>query len=313
MPAALLRPQSIITDAHPSHIGAAALFPISGYQKDGKGYDSMRYDENEALPPGIIRARDTGTGDKTDRPRPGGSVPPADAAPVPLAAGNGNAAATGRITAIEPQARRQGRVNVFVDGAFALGLFEEVSHALGLHVGQPITAARLEEIARAETLRRAREDAYRLLSFRGRSEKEIEDRLRRKGYEEDVIAAVTDFLRDHGYLDDTTFARSWVQARGGTRGRRALAHELRQKGVSAEVSAETLGEIKTDEAELEAARSAAVKKAGARPADQSREARARLAGFLQRRGFGWDVIRPVLAELYAAAAQEEEEAQEIGE
>ena len=274
-----------------------------------------RDDDNEALPPGIIRARNPGERSEAS-PRPGEAAPPpaADSAAGTSGGDRGGAAVTGRITAIEPQARRQGRVNVFVDGSFALGLFDEVAHALGLHVGQPITAARLEEIARAETLRRAREDAYRLLSFRGRSEKEIEDRLRRKGYEEDVVAGVAAFLRDHGYLDDTTFARSWVLARGGTRGRRALAHELRQKGVSAEVSAETLGEIKTDEAELEAARSAAIKKAGSpRPADQSREGRARLAAFLQRRGFGWDVIRPVLAELYAAAAQEEEEAQEIGE
>src|SRR5919199_344035 len=93
-----------------------------------------------------------------------------------------------RITAIEPQARRQGRVNVFVDGRFALGLFDEVAAALGLHVGQPITPQRLEEIARAETLRRAKEDAYRLLGFRSRSEQEIADRLRRKGYEDEIIA-----------------------------------------------------------------------------------------------------------------------------
>jgi SOS response regulatory protein OraA/RecX len=49
---------------------------------------------------------------------------------------------------------------------------------------------------------------------------------------------------------------------------------------------------------------------GTRPADRSREAQGRLAAFLQRRGFGWDVVRPVLAELYGAAAGEEEAAQE---
>ena len=78
-----------------------------------------------------------------------------------------------RITAIEPQARRQGRVNVFVDGRFALGLFEEVAAALGLAVGQEMSEERLRESARAETLRRAKEDAYRLLGFRARAEKEL--------------------------------------------------------------------------------------------------------------------------------------------
>lgn len=212
-----------------------------------------------------------------------------------------------RITAIEPQARRQGRVNVFVDGKFALGVFEEVALALGLHVGQPITGERLAEVARAETLRRAKEDAYRLLSFRARAEKEIEDRLRRKGYEDDIIGEAVASLRAHGYVDDASFARSWVASRGGTRGRRALAHELRQKGVAAEVAAETLDEAKSDEDELAAARAAARKKVGARPADQSREAKARLAAFLQRRGFGWEVIRPLLGELYGGAEEDAED------
>ncbi len=216
-----------------------------------------------------------------------------------------------QITAIEPQARRQGRVNVFVDGKFALGVFEEVALALGLHVGQQISPERLEEIARAETLRRAKEDAYRLLGFRSRSEKEIADRLRRKGYEDPIIAEVVASLRAHGYVDDATFAESWVRARGGTRGRRALAHELRQKGVDAEIAAETLEAAKDDEAELDAARAAAVKKVGERPADQSREAKARLAAYLQRRGFGWDVIRPVLAQLYNPT--DDENAQDFSE
>jgi regulatory protein len=215
-----------------------------------------------------------------------------------------------RITAIEPQARRQGRVNVYVDGRFALGLFEEVAQALGLHLGQPITEERLAQIARAETLRRAKEDAYRLLGFRARSEKEIADRLGRKGYEEEVVAEVLAALRAHGYVDDAAFAEAWVSARGGTRGRRALAHELRQKGVAPEVAARTIDEAKDEEAERAAAYAAAVKKVGSRPADQSRAARARLAAFLQRRGFGWDVIRPALRDLYQAGDEDTEEIDE---
>lgn len=245
---------------------------------------------NDELPTGVVSAASIRRDD-----------PPA---PEPA-----NAPAASRITAIEPQARRQGRVNVFVDGRFALGLFEEVALALGLHVGQPITEERLQEIAAAETLRRAREDAYRLLSFRGRSQQEIEDRLRRKGYEETVVAAVVESLRLHGYLDDAAFAEGWVRSRGATRGRRALAHELRQKGIAPDVAAQTLDAAKDETAEREAARAAAIKKVGARPADRSREAQARLAAFLQRRGFGWETIRPVLAELYAA----DEAAEEITE
>ena len=254
----------------------------------------------DKLPPGVFSATDVAlTSEKNEKKR----KQPAALAPSPEDGrkGTGVRAGASQITALEPQQKRRGRLNVFVDGKFTLGLFEEVALALGLHVGQRITPGRLAEIAAAETLRRAKEDAYRLLSFRPRSEKEIEDRLRRHGYdEENVVAAVLASLRASGYVDDAAFAETWVEARGKTRGRRALAHELRQKGIAGDLAAETLREAKTDEAELAAARAAACKRVGERPGDKSREAQAKLAAFLQRRGFGWDVIRPILSELYAA-------------
>lgn len=203
-----------------------------------------------------------------------------------------------RITALEAQQKREGRVSVFIDGKFAIGLFDDVVLNLGLRIGQQITPERLEEIAQAETLRKAIEDAYNLLSFRSRAEKELADRLQRKGYEEDVIAQVVEKLRAAGYLNDEVFAQSWVEGRGKTRGRRALGYELRQKGVASETISQALAEAKSDEAEQDAARLAAVRKVGERPSDRSREARAKLAAFLQRRGFGWDTIRPILADLY---------------
>lgn len=203
-----------------------------------------------------------------------------------------------RITALEPQQKRAGRVNVFIDGKFALGLFEDVVLTLGLRLGQQITPERLGEIAQAETLRKAIEDAYNLLSFRARAEKELAERLQRKGYEEAVIVQVVEKLRGAGYLNDESFARSWVEGRGKTLGRRALAYELRQKGIDNDTVSRMLAEAKPEETEEQTARLVAVRKVGDNPADKSREARAKLAAFLQRRGFGWDTIRPVLADLY---------------
>lgn len=262
--------------------------------------------DNEDLPPGIIRSRPRSSASPSSPPREEASVREV-AAPRSPTPRESEAKGTGRISAIDPQERHKNRVSVFIEGKFALGLFADVAHTLGLRVGQQITAERLEEIAQAETKRKALEDAYRLLSFRARSEAEIRKRLQRKGYEEEVVTQVTTRLRDIGFLNDEAFAQSWVDARGKTRGRRALAFELRQKGVANEVARQTLDERKDEDAEQEAAKSAAVKKVGLRPADRSREAQAKLSAFLQRRGFAWNVIRPVLAELYGALPEEEEQ------
>jgi regulatory protein len=219
--------------------------------------------------------------------------------------GRGKGGGVAQITALEAQQKREGRINVYIDGKFALGLFDDVVLTLGLRIGQQITPERLEEIAQAETRRKAIEDAYNLLSFRSRSEKEITDRLKRKGYEEDIIGQVLEKLRTAGYLNDEAFAQSWATSRGKTLGRRALAHELRQKGVDNEMIAQTLAEVKSDEKEQDTARLVAVRRVGERPVDQSREAKARLAAFLQRRGFGWETIRPILSDLYGVRDGEE--------
>lgn len=138
--------------------------------------------------------------------------------------------------------------------------------------------------------------AVRLLAERARSELELTRKLATRCDDEARVAALIERLRGWGYLDDADLARRWVESRGKTRGRRALAFELRRKGVDA-------GEVlaaRSDDDETAAARTAAIRRVGARPADTSREAQARLAAFLQRRGFGWDAIRPVLKELYTA-------------
>ena len=84
-----------------------------------------------------------------------------------------------------------------------------------------------------------------------------------------------------------------------------LSHELRQKGVDKALASEIIKEHGEGDAEETAAYLAAVKKVGERPADTSREARAKVAAHLARRGFGWDIVKPVLARLYEPSGDDE--------
>jgi regulatory protein len=156
---------------------------------------------------------------------------------------------------------------------------------------------------------RATAYAVWLLSQQARSEKQVGDRLAQKGCDDATIAAVLERLRGWGYLNDPEFAERWVASRGKMRGRRALAFELRRKGIDPD---EALAERTTDD-EVAAARAAAARRVGESPTDRSREAQAKLAAFLQRRGFGWDAIRPVLRALYRDDADDDAAAEEPGD
>lgn len=215
------------------------------------------------------------------------------------------------ITAIEPQ-RRKGRVNIYVDGEFVIGVGEKVTADLGLRVGREMSSERLREIAGAEEVHKATESAIGLLEVRPRAKREIETRLRQKGCDDYVIGQVIEKLTRLELVDDTQFAAQWVEAKTritGSRpiGRRRLTQELFQKGVAKKEIAAAVERV-TDDDELALARAAAKKKVRQVPTDPAilREERQKLIGFLQRRGFGWDVVKQVVKEALPAATDDDD-------
>lgn len=201
---------------------------------------------------------------------------------------------TGTITEVTPQVHDPERVSVFIDGAFAFGIARLLAAELGLNAGRQLSAEDLERLLALEEAERATEAALRFLGYRPRSEREVRDRLRRRGYSDQAIGATVERLRGWRYLDDAEFARFWVENRNEhqPRGRRRLRSELRAKGVEADLAARVIEEAAGDErpAALDLARKRAANLQTLDPVTRRR----RLAAYLQRRGYDWDVIKPVL-------------------
>jgi regulatory protein len=203
----------------------------------------------------------------------------------------------GTVTAIQTQAHDPERVSVFIDGAFAFGLGREVADLAGLAVGDDLDQERLRDLLARETRHRALSTALVFLAHRPRSEGEIRTRLRRDDHDAETIEATLVRLREWRYVDDSDFARRWVENRDEhrPRGTRLLATELRQKGVDPDIIAEAIDDVGIDEeaGALDLARKRSRQLTGLEPAVRER----RLSGFLARRGYGYDIIRRVLETL----------------
>jgi regulatory protein len=134
--------------------------------------------------------------------------------------------------------------------------------------------------------------------------------MARKDIPEDVATLVLDRFEEVDLVDDKEFSRQWVQSRHLGRGlaRRALAYELRQRGVADETVKEAVEEVTPDD-ELAAARELVRRKAATMLNDDPQRRMRRLAGMLARKGYGGDVamraIREELAELAEAAEDAE--------
>ena len=156
---------------------------------------------------------------------------------------------------------------------------------------------RNSELEKKELVR-AKNTAYRYLSYRPRSYAEVEKKLRDKEFGEALVNAVLSDMVRLGYLNDEKFADQWAQGRVRLRGlgRRRIEQELRDKGVDRETVRRTLTSVLTAELEIDTAKKAAHRKLASMQTLDRDTRRRRLAGFLERKGFSYEVIRSILKE-----------------
>lgn len=150
----------------------------------------------------------------------------------------------------------------------------------------------------------AREICLNQLAVRPRTRAELAAALQRRGVADDVAAAVLDRYDEVGIIDDQAFAHAWVSSRHHGRGlaRRALASELRRKGVDTDAVGAALAEV-DDETEAGTARTLVDRKLrldrGTDPAVLFR----RLVGMLGRKGYPPGLAVRVVKEALAERAE----------
>lgn len=195
------------------------------------------------------------------------------------------------ITAIQQQKKHQNRYSVYVDNDFAFGISENLLLQLGLYTGQEVTDAELKDFKQEAEFSKVYERALNYVSIRPRSEYEVTDYMRRKGYDTAVAESVLAKLRELELVDDAAFARSWVQWRQSVspRSRRKLCAELQQKGISGDLIDEVLEGI-TEEEQIEALRSVIARKR------HRYDSRQKFMAYLSRQGFSYEAIKKALEE-----------------
>ena len=199
---------------------------------------------------------------------------------------------SGRITALKVQQHNPQRINVFLDGEFAFGL-ERIT-AAWLKIGQELSDQKIADLKNQDGLEAAYQKALHFLEHRPRSEYEIRRNLEKKGMTEEVITKTIERLRQSDLVNDEKFAQQWVENRSDfrPRSRKALAIEMRQHGISGELADKVLSGYEVNEEEL--AYQAALKQSRRLRNLERLDFRRKLSAYLARRGFGYDIIAPVV-------------------
>ena len=203
------------------------------------------------------------------------------------------------ITAVAAQKHNPARCSVFLNGVFAFGCSMDLVLQYNLHKGKTISAALRQELLEREDMMKLKRRALDYATYKPRTAEQVRRKMIEKGYAAEEAEFAVAFLQEFGYLDDRQYARMFVRdllARKAV-GRRKLAEELARRGVSKFDVEDVLAEVFPQEEVSELAQRAAEKKLrnlASKPVDKRRPA---LMQYLQRQGFSWEVIEPLVRQL----------------
>ena len=196
-----------------------------------------------------------------------------------------------QITAIEP--RRKGLSALYIDGEFAVKLDTETLLAHRFDVGREITDEELRECLTASDVKRCKDKAMWLISYRDHSRHELIEKLRRD-YPQEICETTADRLEDLGLIDDGRYALRYTADLINIKrlSERGVRQKLREKGIDRDLIDEALAEFVIDEDEQIRA---IIEKKYARSLDDEK-GRRRAVNALTRLGFSYQSIKSVMAE-----------------
>ncbi|MEO6694606.1 MAG: RecX family transcriptional regulator [Ignavibacteria bacterium] len=201
-----------------------------------------------------------------------------------------------KITKIEKQKKDSTRYNLYIDGEFGFGLYEDTILIFGLRSGDEIEEEKIKEIREQDEFNFGKKISYSFLSYRQRSKKELTKKLKEKKISEVIIDKIIKLLEDQKYIDDSSFAKLFLESkiRSKPLGKRLLQIKLFEKGIDKETAENMLKENYSEEKELESAIKLYRKYSGKVKAKDSADKKQKCYRYLISRGFSFEIAGKVV-------------------
>ena len=197
-----------------------------------------------------------------------------------------------RIDRIEKSKHKQERVLVFLEGGDLLRITSAELLRFGLYKGMDLPPELVVELQAAAQKSELKQTAARMASGQMLSKKEVQRRLIKKGADQQEAEETADWLESLGAVDDAGYAGVIVRHYGAMGyGAGRVRQELHRRGVPKELWDAALEQLSPPEEAIRKFLAGKLRGRGMTPEDSRR-----LAAALQRRGFAWQEIRPVLNE-----------------
>ncbi|KQL50327.1 recombinase RecX [Heyndrickxia shackletonii] len=202
------------------------------------------------------------------------------------------------ITKITVQKNLSDRYNIYLDEHYAFSVDEDVLTRFQLRKGKELSELDLTEIHYEDEIRKGVNSAIQYLSFRMRSEKEVEEHLKKKEFNEEIIKEVIHALYKMNYLNDLEFAVAYVRTQMNTtkKGPEVIKLELKNKGITNDMIETAILEFKDDHV-LSSAISLAEKTVKQNKKIPEKLLRQKVEQALIRKGYTKEIIKEAMTQI----------------
>lgn len=198
-----------------------------------------------------------------------------------------------KITDIQPQKKRDGYYNIFIDSVYECSLSDLSLSIAGLRVGQEIDKQQKDQLIEHAAIDKIYSRALYYLRFGPRTVDQMRKYLLKQQYDINYIEVVLVKLKDQHYLDDKQYAQSWVDnsLTYKARSKRKLQQELQFKGVEKITITEVLQTIDS------ATEQQSIRQIIEKKTKQSRyQDKQKMTQYLMGQGFAYNAIKDVVDE-----------------
>lgn len=204
-----------------------------------------------------------------------------------------------KITSIEPQKRNKDRFSIYIDDKFYMGVNQDVVLKHFLTKGMEVDEEFLNDVIKTEEKNKAINTACNYLGFKPRSEKEVRDKLRDKGFEDEIIEDTIDFLYKYKYLNDYDYGKALINDKKNFKkaGKNLLKQELYKKGIDKDMILELVEETYDYDEEYQMAYEVCLKKYKLIKNEDRNAIYRKLSSLLARKGYAFDIINKVIKEV----------------
>jgi len=202
------------------------------------------------------------------------------------------------ITKLERQKKNHKRYNLYLEGEFYCGLYDDTLLKYGLASGDDVTEKQIEEIRGFDEYIYGKRIAFDYLSYRIRTISEIKKRLKKAKLQEETIEKVITHLKELKLVDDEAFARQLVaeKIKNKPSGKRMIEKKLYEMGIPKQVGESVLDELMDEETEKSLAVKVYDKLLPKLQGLDRQDARKKIFAKLASRGFNFDIINEIIRE-----------------